>query len=72
MAGDLSGRLAIVTGGAGLVGAAICRRFSAAGATVAIFDFDEDKAPALAVELGGRAKAYSGDVLVDQWLRSTV
>jgi 3-oxoacyl-[acyl-carrier protein] reductase len=41
-----------VTGGAQGIGAAIVRGFAAAGATVAIVDRREDKAKALAAELG--------------------
>lgn len=53
--GDLTGRSALVTGGASGIGAACARRLAAAGARVTIADFNEDGARALAEELGGEA-----------------
>jgi len=38
---DLSGRFAVVTGGAQGFGRAITERFAASGAKVAIWDFDQ-------------------------------
>ena len=49
---SLQGRKAIVTGGAQGIGAAIVRGLAAAGATVAIVDRQEDKAKALAAQVG--------------------
>lgn len=40
----LEGKRAVVTGGAGGIGSAICRRFAEEGVTVAIFDIDESAA----------------------------
>lgn len=51
----LSGRRAIITGGAAGIGAAIARSFAAEGATVVIADRDGDAAAALAEELGGES-----------------
>ena len=48
-------RVALVTGGAGGIGAASCRRLAAEGATVVVVDVDADAAGALADELGGLA-----------------
>lgn len=62
---ELAGRSAIVTGGAGGLGAAVVRRFVERGAAVAVFDRDADGAAALAVELGERVVAVSGDVTDD-------
>lgn len=45
------GKVALVTGGAGGIGAAICRRLAAEGATVVIADTVRDGAEALAAEL---------------------
>ena len=59
---DLTGRSAIVTGGAGGLGAATVRRLVDAGVGVAVFDRDKDRADALAAELGGKALAAGGDV----------
>jgi NAD(P)-dependent dehydrogenase (short-subunit alcohol dehydrogenase family) len=43
---DLDGLVAVVTGGASGIGAAIARRLSSAGATVAALDLQPDEAPA--------------------------
>ncbi len=48
-------RVALVTGGAGGIGAATCRRLAAEGATVVVVDVGADAAGALADELGGLA-----------------
>jgi NAD(P)-dependent dehydrogenase (short-subunit alcohol dehydrogenase family) len=50
---DLTGKVALVTGGASGIGAAAARRLAAAGARVAVADRDEGAAGALAGELGG-------------------
>jgi len=52
---DISGKTAIVTGAASGLGAATARALAAAGARVAIFDRDADKAAAVAAEIGGHA-----------------
>jgi NAD(P)-dependent dehydrogenase (short-subunit alcohol dehydrogenase family) len=57
--------VAVVTGGAQGIGAAIARRLAAEGAVVAIADIDLGKADALAtaiVAAGGRAEALSVDI----------
>ena len=59
---DLQGRSALVTGGAGGLGAATVRHLLDSGLGVAIFDRDGDRAAALAGELGAAATAVSGDV----------
>src|SRR5215210_6968986 len=51
----LEGRVALVTGGAGGIGAATCRRLAAEGARVAVTDMNRDPAEELAVEIGGNA-----------------
>lgn len=60
---DLTGRSALVTGGAGGIGAGIARRLASAGARVAIFDLNEKDAVAVANELGGLA--LIGDVTAE-------
>jgi NAD(P)-dependent dehydrogenase (short-subunit alcohol dehydrogenase family) len=52
-----SGHVAIVTGGAGGIGAASCRRLAADGATVVVADIDGDRAQAVADDLGATASA---------------
>jgi 3-oxoacyl-[acyl-carrier protein] reductase len=62
MTGPLSGRKAIVTGGAQGIGAAIVRGFVAGGARVALIDRQADKARALSTELGGSVVAIGADL----------
>ncbi len=62
---ELEGRAAIVTGGAGGLGAATVRKLVESGMRVAVFDRDGDRAGELAKELGDAAFATSGDVTVD-------
>ena len=53
MAPDLSGSVALVTGGAGGLGAATCRALAEAGARVVVSDLQEDAGRALADEVDG-------------------
>ncbi|WP_151638216.1 MULTISPECIES: glucose 1-dehydrogenase [Noviherbaspirillum] len=56
----LKDKVVIVTGGAGGIGTAICKRFAAEGSAVAIFDLNRAAADKLADELrGGGARASS-------------
>ena len=57
----LEGQVALVTGGAGGIGAATCRRLAAEGAAVAVTDLSADRASEVAAELG-RSGAYELDV----------
>ena len=50
---NLSGKVAVVTGGAGLIGSRVCRGLAAHGADVAVADLDGNAAAALAAELAG-------------------
>src|SRR4051812_45152808 len=52
---DLSGRTAVVTGGASGIGRACARRLASAGADVVILDLNEEAATEVAGEVGGRA-----------------
>lgn len=52
---DLSGRRAVVTGGASGIGAACARAFAAAGAHVVIADLNGEAAEQVAREVGGEA-----------------
>jgi 3-hydroxybutyrate dehydrogenase len=58
---DLSGRSALVTGGASGIGAACARELAARGATVTVADVDDVGAKTLADEIGG--KAWAVDLL---------
>jgi 2-hydroxycyclohexanecarboxyl-CoA dehydrogenase len=66
----LEGRIALVTGGAGGIGAATCRRLAAEGATVAVTDMKADGAQEVAAEIGGRA--YELDVRSTESIRAAV
>ncbi len=61
----LQGKTVIVTGGAGGIGGATCRRFAAEGAKVAVFDMKLDAAEKVAAEIratGGQAAAFKCDI----------
>ena len=63
---DLSDRTAVVTGGAGVLCAAMCRALAGAGAKVAVLDLNADAAETLAAEIrtnGTEAISVSCDVL---------
>jgi 3-oxoacyl-[acyl-carrier protein] reductase len=65
MAGSLEGRVAIVTGGGGGLGEAICARLAASGAAVAVVDQTLEKAGRVAgqIESGGaRCAAIESDI----------
>ena len=49
----LDGKNVIVTGGAGAIGSAICRRFAGYGARVGVFDRNVDGAKQIASEIAG-------------------
>lgn len=50
---DVNGQVVVVTGGAAGIGAALCRAFRGAGATVVAADLDEAGAEAVGAEVGG-------------------
>ncbi|MEA2368016.1 MAG: 2-hydroxycyclohexanecarboxyl-CoA dehydrogenase [Thermoleophilaceae bacterium] len=66
----LEGRIALVTGGTGGIGAATCRRLAAEGATLAVTDLKLEGAEALAAEIGGRG--YELDVRSVDSVRAAV
>ncbi|MDF2823720.1 MAG: 3-hydroxybutyrate dehydrogenase [Mycobacterium sp.] len=67
---ELSGKTALVTGGASGIGAACARELAARGAHVTVADRDGDGAGALAEEIGGTAWAV--DLLDVQALQDVV
>ena len=63
---DISGQVAVVTGGAGVICSALCRMLAAAGARLAVLDLDGEAAGRLAEELrsaGGEALSCACNVL---------
>lgn len=61
----IKGKVTIITGGAGGIGAAICRRFAEEGALVAVFDINKDAAETLVADIrakGGSAAAFGVDL----------
>ena len=69
---ELQGRSALVTGGAGGLGAATVRHLAAAGMGVAVFDRDQERTDALADELGDGVVATVGDTCDDDDVRAAV
>lgn len=62
---NLQDKTVIVTGGAGGIGGATCRRFAEAGAKVAVFDMNLEAATKVADEIkaaGGQAAAFKCDI----------
>ena len=62
---DLAGQVAFVTGGATGIGLAISRRLAAAGATVALFNRNPERAEAAVAAIragGGSAHAFAADI----------
>jgi D-sorbitol dehydrogenase (acceptor) len=72
----LEGKVAIVTGGARGIGAAICRRYADEGARVVVADVLQNEADALAREIGRGAFAVELDVTrrasIDAMVRTVV
>jgi NAD(P)-dependent dehydrogenase (short-subunit alcohol dehydrogenase family) len=64
--GSLDAKVAVVTGGASGIGAAVARRLAAEGAAVAIVDVNRTGAEELAAELGGAALAIEADVSTEE------
>ncbi|MDK9703507.1 MAG: SDR family oxidoreductase [Sulfuritalea sp.] len=65
MTRELKGRVVLITGAAGGLGAALCRRYAAAGARIAAMDLDAARLDAMAAQLratGAEALALPGDI----------
>jgi len=76
---DLTGRVALVTGGVGLLGAEFCRTLAEAGASVVVVDLNGEKAAALAASLsqsGFSALGQAADITqpesVNEMVQSTL
>jgi len=72
MAANLGGRSALVTGGAGGLGAATVRHLVRLGLGVVIFDRDLDGATALSVDTGEGTVAVGGDVTDDDDVEAAI
>jgi 3-oxoacyl-[acyl-carrier protein] reductase len=59
---DLTGKLALVTGGGNGIGAACCRVLAKTGTRIAVIDRDGAAAESIAREIGGGASAHALDV----------
>jgi len=69
---SLGGHVALVTGAAGGIGAAIARRFAQLGAHVALVDIAEAPIQAISNELGEVARAYPTDITDSQQVTATM
>ncbi len=70
--GRLRDKVAVISGGAGSIGAATARLFVAEGARVVITDIDEPGLQAVAAELGDAAAAHPADVTDSAQVRAAV
>jgi 3alpha(or 20beta)-hydroxysteroid dehydrogenase len=68
----LDGKVAIITGAAGGIGAAAARRLAQEGALLLLTDADEERARRLAAELGEGADALAHDVTSEEQWRAVV
>ncbi|CAO5188327.1 Uncharacterized oxidoreductase MT1177 [Frankia sp. AiPs1] len=69
---DLTGRSAIVTGGAGGLGAAVVRHFIGLGVKTVVFDLHDDRTKELAASFGADAAAVAGDINDDDVVQSAI
>jgi NAD(P)-dependent dehydrogenase (short-subunit alcohol dehydrogenase family) len=67
---DLTGRTAIVTGGAGILGAHFCKGLAEYGANVVVADRNKEAAETLAHTLGGKAVGYAVDLTDEASVKS--
>jgi meso-butanediol dehydrogenase/(S,S)-butanediol dehydrogenase/diacetyl reductase len=72
MAGDLSGKVVVLTGGASGIGRECALAYSREAATVAILDRDFETAKRTAAELGGQSMALHADVADGEAIRIAI
>lgn len=68
----LDGKVALVTGGAGILGQRFCAGLAAAGARVAVVDLDAEVAQRCAAQLGVEARGFGCDVADPASVRACV
>ena len=59
---NLQGKTALVTGGAGCIGRAVCEGFAAAGAQVAVVDIEQEACDAVAEAMGPGHRGWGADL----------
>jgi meso-butanediol dehydrogenase/(S,S)-butanediol dehydrogenase/diacetyl reductase len=72
MAGDLTGKVIVLTGGGDGIGRECALAYSREGATVAIFDREMDAAQRTAAELGSPSMALHADVSDGEAVRAAI
>jgi NAD(P)-dependent dehydrogenase (short-subunit alcohol dehydrogenase family) len=71
----LNGKVAVVTGGAGILGSVVCQALADAGAKVAVVDINLESAEAAAKKIDAslqNAKGYACDITDDSSVKATI
>ena len=72
MAGQLEGKVAVVTGAASGIGAATARLFIAEGASVVLADIQDERGEKMVEELGPKSAFHHTDVTNEDDIRGAV